>query len=142
MIGLVCVSFAGLIRSSYRRKKIKIIMNSHVLAVPDADECAKFFIEKLGFTSQLVVPDQWHFVMRDNCRVMLGSCPDAISANDLGDHSYFAYFNVDDVDALFAEFQQRGLTTDAPDTKPWGMREIAVKTPEGHRMTFGQDVRN
>jgi hypothetical protein len=25
----------------------------------------------------------------------------------------------------------------APDTKPWGMREFALRTPDGHRMTFG-----
>src|SRR5690349_12804099 len=121
---------------------MKILMNSHVLAVPDADATAKFFIDKLGFTSQMAIPGQWHFVIRDNCRIMLGSCPGSIPANDLGDHSYCAYLNVDDVDALFAEFEKNGLVTKAPDTKPWGMREIAVKTPDGHRMTFGQDVRN
>jgi uncharacterized glyoxalase superfamily protein PhnB len=119
---------------------MRIVSCSHVLAVPDAEITAKFFIEKLGFASQMVIPGQWHFVVRDACRIMLGSCPGSIPPSELGDHSYFAYFNVDNVDALFKEFQGNGLSLEPPVIKPWGMREMAVKTPQGHRMTFGQEV--
>ena len=117
-----------------------ILANSHVLAVAHADETAKFFVDKLGFTSQMVVPGQWHFVTRDRARIMLGSCPDAIPPSQLGDHSYFAYFNVDNVDDMYKEFQSNGASVNPPEDKPWGMREMAVKTPDGHRMTFGQEI--
>ena len=117
-----------------------ILGNSHVLAVRNADETAKFFIEKLGFTSQMVVPEQWHFVVRDRCRIMLGTCPNAIPPSQLGDHSYFAYFNVDNIGELYSEFRRNGADVKEPEDKPWGMREMAIRTPDGHRLTFGQEL--
>jgi catechol 2,3-dioxygenase-like lactoylglutathione lyase family enzyme len=128
------------LRKYGQTNRMKILFTSYVLAVPDADATAQFFIDKLGFSSQKVIPNQWHFVVREGCRVMLGSCADAIPPADLGDHSYFAYFNVDDIDAFYEEVRSRGLSVDAPKTKPWSMREVAIKTPDGHRMTFGQEV--
>jgi uncharacterized glyoxalase superfamily protein PhnB len=65
-----------------------------------------------------------------------------MSAKDLGDHSYVAYINVDDIDALHGELLSRGAAIrTAPETKPWGMREFTLETPDGHRMTFGSAVR-
>jgi uncharacterized glyoxalase superfamily protein PhnB len=62
---------------------------------------------------------------------------------DLGDHSYFAYLTVDDVDALHAEFVGRGaIILHAASDKPWGQREMAVATPDGHRMMFAQPDRD
>ena len=82
--------------------------------------------------------DGWSWLSRDNFRVGLGECADAVSATALGDHSYVAYVNVDDVDALYTEFVSRGAPIRTPpETKAWGMREFALQTPDGHRMTFG-----
>lgn len=117
-----------------------ILSNSYVLAVPNADETAKFFIEKLGFASQMVIPGQWHFVVRDRCRIMMGSCPDAVPPSQLGDHSYFAYFKVDHVDQLYSEFKANGAEVNEPTDKAWHMREMSVRTPDGYRMTFGQEL--
>jgi len=65
-------------------------------------------------------------------------CPDALSPEDLGDHSYFDYLEVDDVDALHRDF----VANDVPVIKelrsePWGMRELGIRTIDGHRMMFG-----
>lgn len=63
---------------------------------------------------------------------MIGYCPDAPSPVDLGDHSYFAYLLVDDVDVLYAELADRGaIILRAPTNIPWGKREMAIATPEG-----------
>jgi uncharacterized glyoxalase superfamily protein PhnB len=71
--------------------------------------------------------------------VMLGSCPDAIHPTKLGDHSYFAYFVVDDVDRYFNEVRGKGVQTlNSPADKPWGMGEFGLQTPDGHRMMVGQ----
>lgn len=45
--------------------------------------------------------DGWRFGSKDNVLVMLGTCPDAIPASQLGEHSYFACLVVDDVDAVW-----------------------------------------
>jgi uncharacterized glyoxalase superfamily protein PhnB len=53
----------------------------------------------------------------------------------------FAYLHVDDVDALYTEFVQRGAIVRQPPTdRLWGMREMAVATPDGHRMMIGQKI--
>ena len=45
------------------------------------------------------------------------------------------------VDAYHAEITARGAKPKAPPmTKPWGMREFALETPEGHRLTFGTEL--
>lgn len=114
-----------------------ILQNHYVLAVPDVRVSARFFVDALGF--QVVnEPPGWVFVARDNCMIMLGECPGAIPAGELGDHSYFAYLRVDDADAFLAQFTAAGFQPHSPiGSKPWGMREFAIRTPDGHRLTVG-----
>ncbi len=72
---------------------------------------------------------------------MLGECPDAIPPADLGDHQYFAYIYLDDLDAYYAEIRDKGVDIIAgPEDKPWGMREMVVRTPDGHRVMFGEEL--
>lgn len=114
-----------------------ILQNHHVLAVHDLRISAAFFAS-LGF-SVVAEPEGWIFLKRDNCMVMLGHCPDALPPGALGDHSYFGYLRVDDVDAYYEELRARGVVpVRPPETKPWEMREFAVVSPEGHRLTIGQ----
>jgi uncharacterized glyoxalase superfamily protein PhnB len=50
-----------------------------------------------------------------------------------------AYFYVRDVDALFAEFIDKGADVEGePVSRPWGLREITVLDIEGNRLMFGQ----
>ena len=69
---------------------------------------------------------------------MVGECPDALSPAALGDHSYFAYLEVDDIDELHASVAARGAEVVKPlRTEPWGMCEFAIRTIDGHRIMFG-----
>ena len=62
-------------------------------------------------------------------------------AAELGNHSWFAYATVRGVDGLFAELRARGaLINSEPRSEPWGMREFGVRTPDGHRITFGEPI--
>ena len=117
--------------------------HAYVLAVHDLDGSAAYFADVLGFAVDWVDGDNWRTLVRGGVRVMLGRCPDAVSPARLGDHGYFGFFASDDVDALHAEFAARGaLILAAPVDRPWGWREMAVATPEGHRMMFAQPVRS
>ena len=109
-----------------------------VLAVKSLAISVAFYREVLGFSVDFEVPG-WAFLSRDRFRVMLGECADAIAAHETGDHSYFAYVTVDGVDALYRELVAKGvsLVQELAD-KPWGMREFGVRTPDGHRIMFGQ----
>ena len=116
-----------------------ITLHHYVLAVPDAARTADFFVQQLGFEARPVADPGWRFVARDGFMVMLGSCPDAIPPGQLGDHSYFAYFVVDDVDGYFRQVQAKGTqVSSAPEDKPWGMREFSIRTPDGHRIMVGK----
>jgi uncharacterized glyoxalase superfamily protein PhnB len=110
-----------------------------VLAVRDLEISTRYYKDVLGFTQDPIDAPGWSFLTRDNFRVMLGECPDEKPASELENHSYFAYWNVDDVDGFYQEIAARGaLVTSAPANKPWGLREFGLRTPDGHRITCGQ----
>lgn len=118
----------------------RLISARSVLAVRNLDVSVSFFHDKLGFEI-VATHDGWCFLTRGGFTVMLGHCPDEVPASEIGDHSYFAYVVVDSVDALYAEFRFREVhSLLAPESKPWGMREFLVTTPDGHRIMFGQDL--
>ena len=111
-----------------------------VLAVKDLRTSVAFYCENLGFTINFEF-EGWCFLSRDGIQLMLGHCPDEIPATQINDHSYFAYIEVQGIDELHDEFLARGLTSlPVPESKPWGMREFMVTTPDGHRIMFGQEL--
>jgi predicted enzyme related to lactoylglutathione lyase len=105
-----------------------------VLAVPSLARSSAFYRDVLGFEIREMAPG-WLLYMKDGCRIMAGECTDAIPPRELGDHSYFAYLVVDDVD----EYHRRVQAAKAEVTKsirdePWGMREFGLRTQDGHRI--------
>lgn len=108
--------------------------------MPDAQQTAQYFIEKLGFREFLDLGG-WVFVIRDDCLIRLGSCPDAIPPSELGDHSYFGYLVVEDINDFYEEITSKGAITFCPPTdEEWGMREFGLGTPDGHRIMIGQPI--
>jgi catechol 2,3-dioxygenase-like lactoylglutathione lyase family enzyme len=111
-----------------------------VLAVLDLKRSTNYYTSVLGLAIDFEAPG-WSFLSRGSLRVMLGECADAIPAGELGDHSYYGYVTVDDIDALYGEFQQSGAQfIQSLADKPWGMREFGIRTIDGHRLMFGQEL--
>ena len=111
-----------------------------VLAVHNLKVSVPYYRDVLGMSVDFEPPG-WSFLSRGNFAVMLGECPDALPLADLGDHSYFAYVTVADARALFQEFSARAVAFVKPLTdEPWGMREFGLRTPDGHRIMFGQPI--
>jgi uncharacterized glyoxalase superfamily protein PhnB len=112
--------------------------HAHVLAVPDLARSVGYFRDVLGFAVEWEDGRDWACLASGTARVMLGHCPDAPPPRAIGDHSYFAYFHVDGLDRYHDDLVARGaLVASPPSDKPWGMREMGVHTPDGHRMMFG-----
>ena len=112
-----------------------------VLAVRDLRISTHFYTTVLGFTRDPIDAEGWSFLTRDNFQLMLGECPDAMPASDLGDHSYFAYLYVDGLDEFCLEAAARGAEIlSQPADKPWGLREFGVRTPDGHRLMCGWPI--
>lgn len=118
----------------------RIVDSRSVLAVRDLESSTQFYVDVLGFGRDFGDgSDGWSFLSRDGFKLMLGECRDAAPAGDLGDHSWFVYLTVEDVDRLFEEVSTRGAEIlSSPTTKPWGLREFSIRTPDGHRIVFGE----
>ncbi|MEM6452606.1 MAG: VOC family protein [Cyanobacteria bacterium P01_D01_bin.105] len=113
----------------------------YVLAVPDLEKTAEFFRDVLGFTIHEIGDPGWRMFVRDNCRIMAGHCPDAVRPSELGDHSYFGYFVVNDVDDYYGMVASKGAEIFKPlRSEEWGMREFGVRTIDGHRIMIGEDL--
>ena len=113
-----------------------------VLAVRDLHASTQYYMDVLGFQRDFGDgSDGWSFLSRDAFKVMLGECSDERPASELGNHSYMAYVTVEDVDRLYAEITALGAEVLMPPMdKPWGLREFALRTPDGHRYTFGETL--
>ena len=111
-----------------------------VLAVLDLKRSTDYYTSVLGLSIDFEAPG-WSFLSRGSFRVMLGECTDAIPPGELGDHSYYGYITVADVDALYAEYQQSGVQfTQLLASKPRNMREFGIRTLDGHRLMFGEEL--
>lgn len=119
-----------------------IVGSRCVLAVQDLKISTAYYGDVLGFSKDPIDAEGWSFLTRDTFSVMLGECRNEKPASELGDHSYFAYWQVDNVDQFYQEIVAKGaLVTSEPSDKPWGLREFTLRTPDGHRITCGQQQR-
>lgn len=122
-----------------------ILRNHFVLAVRDLDVSRRWYERVLGCEADEVDPGNWVFMHRDRVNFMLGRCPDAIPVADLGDHQYFAYLVVDDVDAFYERAAEGvkdagGEVLKTPRDEPWGLREMALRTVDGHRLMIATKI--
>lgn len=110
----------------------------YVIAVRDLERSADYYRSVLGFEIREIGDPGWRFFVKDRCVIMAGECPDAMAAHELGDHSYFAYLEVEDIDAWHAQVTANGADIIKPlRDEPWGMREFGLRTIDGHRIMFG-----
>ncbi|MBC7930245.1 MAG: VOC family protein [Rubrivivax sp.] len=111
-----------------------------VLAVHDLATSVAYYTRVLGMEIDFTVPG-WAFLSRGSFQVMLGECADAMPAHETGDHSYFVYVTVEGIDEVYGELVRNDATlTQKLTDKPWGMREFGIRTPDGHRIMFGQEI--
>jgi catechol 2,3-dioxygenase-like lactoylglutathione lyase family enzyme len=105
---------------------------SPILCVTDVVASIAYYTEQLGFRLGFAWGDPVTFgsVTRDGVEVMF--CLDGQGAPG----TWFTIW-VDDVDALFREFtERRGDIRQPPVNLSWGVREMNVADPDGHRIRF------
>jgi predicted enzyme related to lactoylglutathione lyase len=119
----------------------KILRTRFVIAVHDLQKSAAFYRDVLGFTIHSIPAPGFLFYTSGECTIWAGLCPDSLSPAELGDHSYFAYLEIDDIDSFYDSV----CAKDAKICKgirdePWGMREFGVVTADGHRIMFAAAI--
>ncbi|MFM1886503.1 MAG: hypothetical protein RL026_1660 [Pseudomonadota bacterium] len=111
-----------------------------VLAVTDLARSTAWYQRALGFQLEFAV-EGWSFLSRGACRLRLGHCPDLPPMSATPDHSWMLYLEVSGIDALHVACRREAVTFwhDIAD-RPWGLREFAIITPDGHRIMFGESL--
>lgn len=115
-----------------------------VLLVDDVRRAIEYYRDALGFEVELYdrIPEHYGYAQRDGCHVHFACFDKArprpnseVAPPDMFD----AYFWVDDVEALHAEFVEREADLlHGPVEQRYGLREIRVRDPHGYVLAFGQ----
>src|SRR4051794_28275789 len=79
-----------------------------VIAVPDLKASSAFYREVLGFSIHTVPDPGFLFYVSGECTIFAGECRDAIHPSKLGDHSYFAYLEIDNINSYYETVQAKG----------------------------------
>ena len=124
---------------------IKLVMQPSDIAIPTLPsrsvEATLEFYRKLGFDGKIWgAPYQYAILTRGTLEIHFFThdtlLPEESSAG--------CYLRVADVDGLHQAFaagqlSRKGIPRmDAPEDKPWGMREFAVVDPDGNLLRIGQ----
>ena len=118
---------------------------SPVLLVAEIDRAVAYYRDQLGFTCEVYGdPPNFASAKRDCATILLALSdePERIVPNwQIVHNMWNAYIRVDDVDAVYAEVQQRGAPIDYTIyDAPHGFREFGVQDPDGHDIAFGQPL--
>ena len=117
-----------------------------VLLVRDVVAAANYYRDQLGFTYDRFWGDPPGFCMvhRDGNVLMLSQAPADHTIKphwQIVNSMWNAYFWVDDVEAFYQEFQERGANIDYHlGMKDYGVKEFGIQDLDGYDIAFGQVV--
>lgn len=148
LIVALCFGFATLEANQIKEKKLMNVKKvTPVLLVDAIEPILPFWIDRLGFTKAIEVPDgnKLGFVdfQKGSVEVMYQTYasvekdapPEMAAAARKG--STYLYLEVDNLDAVLAAMKD--VKKVMPErTAFYGMREFAVQDPAGHFITFAQ----
>ena len=146
MLGMLLFAGSAAAQGEKTVKTIEVKKVTAVLLVEEIEPCLNFWVERLGFTKTVEVPDgnKLAFVMlqKGTTEVMYQTFAsvekdNAQVAKDMRKGPTFLYVEVDDLDAVIAAL--KGVPVVMPvRTTFYGAKEIGVKDPAGHFVTFAQ----
>lgn len=138
------VSHAGPRPAQEKKPVVKKL--TPVLFVAEIEPCVKFWTEQLGFQKTMEVPDgnklAFAMLVKGNVELMYQSYAsadkDAPAMSAIARKGpTFLYIEVDDLESIKAAV--KGSEVVMPErTTFYGAREIGIKDPAGHYLTFAQ----
>jgi catechol 2,3-dioxygenase-like lactoylglutathione lyase family enzyme len=108
---------------------------SPVFPVSDIASAVSFYCEALGFKLGWTwgEPPTHASVDRDQIDIMLTLNPVKAGSGD-------AYVGLKGVESYFAELKARRVPLGELSDRPYGMRDFAVRDPDGNRLVFGEST--
>jgi uncharacterized glyoxalase superfamily protein PhnB len=144
--GLLLLAGSASAQGGKTVKTIEVKRITAVLLVEEIEPCLNFWVERLGFTKTAEVPDgnklAFVILQKGATEVMYQTFAsvekdNAQLAKDMRKGPTFLYVEVDDLDAVIAAL--KGVPVAMPvRTTFYGAKEIGVKDPAGHFVTFAQ----
>lgn len=117
----------------------------------EISESLSFYTEILDFEIQVPPDSDKNAFMSKYALLQRGESLVHLSSHE-GDGAFgsLIYVRVENIEKLFENFVSRGINLDEPDKLPavtmklteqtWGMKEFAVRDPDGNKITFGQKI--
>lgn len=105
----------------------------------------QYYHEKLGFETQFIYgePAVYAGAIRDGRSIFFRcvNSPMTLNPDKYSEEYLDAYFIADDINALYAEYQSRGVEFSREiGSMPWAFREFVVKDCDGRLLCFGQST--
>jgi uncharacterized glyoxalase superfamily protein PhnB len=121
-----------------------IIRAAPYFPVPDVARIGEYYRDTLGFTCEYSAgnPPVFAVYSRSGSPLMfrLVDDPGLICPNEKQGGTWDVFYWVADVEALYDELWQKGADiVIEPVVQPYGMKEFAVRDPNGYVLGFGQD---
>ena len=115
---------------------MKFIKSINILPVTDIQRSLAYYTEKLGFEAQWAWDDPPTFggVVREEVELFF-------SKAESPQNPVWFCIVVDNVDEYYESIKDKGGDIfELPDTKPWSMREMLVRDPDGHVVRVGHNT--
>lgn len=115
---------------------MKFEKSNPILYSTDVKRSIKYYTEVLAFEDawEWGEPTDFGGIVKDGVEIFF-------CLNDQGSPGTWVAIIVDDVDAYYEIIKQKGaMIIAAPDSKPWNMREMLVKDPDGHILRVGHRI--
>lgn len=107
-----------------------------ILYSTDIERSVKYYMEKLSFENQWIWNDEKTFGGVSKGCVEIFFCK-----LDQGNPGTWLAINVDDIDEYYETIKSAEATIlSTPEDKPWNMREMLVRDPDGHIIRFGKRI--
>jgi uncharacterized glyoxalase superfamily protein PhnB len=107
-------------------------------------ETLEYYRDKLGFVclGRWQDPPVYAIVARDQCAIHFRCAePPTPNADKYAEELLDAYLYIEDADALYAEFAEKGVEfARGLGDMPWRCREFVVKDCDGRLLAFGADL--
>jgi uncharacterized glyoxalase superfamily protein PhnB len=112
--------------------------------VPDVARISAYYRDVLGFQCEYIAGDPPEFAInsRGGSVIMFRLAPSGadIWPNELQGGTWDVFHWVSDLHALYDELVSKGAAVVYPPTvQPYGMKEFAVRDPNGYVLGFGQE---
>jgi catechol 2,3-dioxygenase-like lactoylglutathione lyase family enzyme len=127
-----------------RTRQTRIVRGAPYFPVPDVSGIGTYYRDVLGFHCEYSAGDPPEFAIysRDGSALMFRRAqdPSLIRPNESQGGTWDVFFWVSDVEALHDELTQKGAAmVYLPVIQPYGMKEFAVRDPNGYVLGFGQE---